>query len=174
MTPSNWSSGTVDHSGRAITKEGPAVLRLAFYQAANVARGLDRNWPSPTTGSWWPTGTATQATVAVARKLIERTWTVLTREQPYELRDVDRAPVTARGQRDHRRQVGGPPARARTLTGTQRRHPPSQARSLTRGAEHATPWSRRHVGTGPGRRLRARDRSWQRSHSEPKVAGELW
>jgi len=42
MTPSNWSSGnTLDHSGRAITKEGPTVLRLAFYQAANVARTLD-------------------------------------------------------------------------------------------------------------------------------------
>ena len=37
----------------------------------------------------------TQATVAVARKLIERTWTVLTRQQPYQLRDLDQTPVTA-------------------------------------------------------------------------------
>ena len=37
----------------------------------------------------------TQATVAVARKLVERTWTVLTRGEPYQLRDVDGTPLTA-------------------------------------------------------------------------------
>ena len=37
----------------------------------------------------------TQATVAVARKLIERTWTVLSRGEPYQLRDVNGTPVTA-------------------------------------------------------------------------------
>src|SRR5690606_20934135 len=31
MNPSTWSSGTVVQPSRAITKEGPAVLRLAFY-----------------------------------------------------------------------------------------------------------------------------------------------
>ncbi|MDQ3643244.1 MAG: hypothetical protein M3450_17710 [Actinomycetota bacterium] len=46
---------------RAITKEGPAALRLAFYQAANVARKLDPQLASP-----------------------------------YELRDLDRTPVTRR------------------------------------------------------------------------------
>ena len=38
ITPSNWSSGTVPQPTRAISKEGPAALRLAFYQAANAAR----------------------------------------------------------------------------------------------------------------------------------------
>jgi len=38
----------------------------------------------------------TQATVGVAHKLIERTWPVLTRHQPYQLRDVDQSTVTAR------------------------------------------------------------------------------
>jgi len=36
----------------------------------------------------------TQATVAVARKLIERTWTVLTRGEPCQFRDVDAQPIT--------------------------------------------------------------------------------
>ncbi|MCA1709754.1 MAG: transposase, partial [Actinobacteria bacterium] len=36
LAPSNWSSGTVTQPSRAITKEGPAVLRLAFYQAGNA------------------------------------------------------------------------------------------------------------------------------------------
>ena len=31
----------------------------------------------------------------MARKLIERTWTVLARGEPYQLRDVDGTPVTA-------------------------------------------------------------------------------
>jgi hypothetical protein len=36
----------------------------------------------------------TQATVAVARKLVERTWTVLTRGRPYQLRDLDGRPIS--------------------------------------------------------------------------------
>ena len=101
MTPSNWSSGTVDQSGRAITKEGPAVLRLAFYQGANVARGLDPQLAEFYYRLMVERGHChTQATVAVARKLIERTWTVLTRQQPYQLRDVDQSPVTARAAKE--------------------------------------------------------------------------
>jgi transposase len=98
MTPSNWSSGnTVDHRGRAITKEGPAVLRLAFYQAANVARTRDPQLAEFYYRLMVTHGHChTQATVAVARKLIERTWTVMTRQQPYQLRDVDQTPVTIR------------------------------------------------------------------------------
>jgi transposase len=41
LNPSNWSSGTMESPSRAITKEGPPVLRFAFYQAANVARTVD-------------------------------------------------------------------------------------------------------------------------------------
>ena len=41
VNPSNWSSGQTSQPSRAVTKEGPAALRLAFHQAANVARTLD-------------------------------------------------------------------------------------------------------------------------------------
>lgn len=41
ITPSNWSSGTVTQPSRAISKEGPPALRLAFFQAANAARRVD-------------------------------------------------------------------------------------------------------------------------------------
>lgn len=97
LTPSNWSSGTVTQPSRAITKEGPAVLRLAFYQAGNAAHRVD---PQLTAIYHRPMVTRghchTQATVAVARKLVERTWTVLHRGQPYQLRDPDGQPITAR------------------------------------------------------------------------------
>ena len=95
--PSNWSSGTVRQPGRAITKEGPAALRLAFYQAANAARRSD-----PQLAGFYHrlmTQRAhchTQANVAVARKLVERTWTVLTRGQPYQLLDPDGRAITER------------------------------------------------------------------------------
>ncbi|HEY5182935.1 MAG TPA: IS110 family transposase [Dermatophilaceae bacterium] len=75
MTPSNWSSGsTVDHRGLAITKEGPAVLRQAFYQAANMARALDPQLAEFYYRFMVAHGHChTQGTVGVARKLIERT-----------------------------------------------------------------------------------------------------
>lgn len=96
MTPSTWSSGTITQPSRAITKEGPPVLRLAFYQAASGARRVDPQLAAYYQHLMVERGHChTQATVAVARKLIERTWTVLTRGEPYQLRDVDGTAVTA-------------------------------------------------------------------------------
>ena len=69
IVPSNWSSGTVVQPSRAITKEVPAVLRLACYQAANTARSVDPQLAAIyyrlmiERGHW-----QTQANVAVARK----------------------------------------------------------------------------------------------------------
>ena len=94
MNPSTWSSGTVVQPSRAITKEGPAVLRLAFYQPPAAPAASTPSWP-PTTATMVDRGHGhTKANVAVARKLIERTWTVLNRGEPYQLQDVDGTPVT--------------------------------------------------------------------------------
>ena len=41
LNPSMWSSGLSEAPSRKITKQGPAELRLALYQAANVARRRD-------------------------------------------------------------------------------------------------------------------------------------
>jgi transposase len=95
LNPSTWSSGTVSQPSRAITKEGPAVLRLAFYQAANAARRQDPQLATFYHRLMTQQGHChTQACVAVARKLVERTWTVLTRGQPYQLRDLDGHPLS--------------------------------------------------------------------------------
>lgn len=97
ITPSNWSSGTVTQPSRAISKEGPAVLRLAFYQAGNAARRADPQLAAVYHRLMTERGHChTQATVAVARKLVERTWTVLARGEPYQLRDLDGKPITER------------------------------------------------------------------------------
>ena len=60
---------------QAITNEGPAVLRLTFFEVVNGARLTD-----PQLAFYYQLMTEhahchTQACVAVARKLAERTWT---------------------------------------------------------------------------------------------------
>jgi transposase len=97
VVPSNWSSGTVTQPSRAITKEGPAALRLAFYQAANAARAVDPQLAACYRTLMVERGHChAQAPIAVARKLITRTWRTLTRGTPYELRDLDDARITRR------------------------------------------------------------------------------
>jgi len=82
---------------RAITKEGPSVLRLAFYQAANVARSHDPQLADFYHRLMVEHGHShTKATCAVARKLVARTWATLTSGTPYELRDVDGTVITRR------------------------------------------------------------------------------
>jgi len=95
LSPSTWSSGTVVQPSRAITKEGPAVLRLAFYQAANAARRVDPQLAAVYQRMMIERGHChTKANVAVARKLAERTWTVLTRGERYQLQDLDGQPIS--------------------------------------------------------------------------------
>jgi hypothetical protein len=97
IVPSNWSSGTVDQASRAITKDGPAALRLAFYQAANAARSSDPQLACFYHRLMTEHGHCqTQANVAVARKVVERTWTVLTPQTGYQLLDTDNQPITRR------------------------------------------------------------------------------
>lgn len=97
VTPSNWSSGTVTQPSRAISKEGPPALRLAFYQAANAARHGDPQLAAFYHRLMTERGHChTSATVAVARKLVGRTWTVLHEGRAYQLRDLDGQPITER------------------------------------------------------------------------------
>jgi len=101
ITPSNWSSGTMNQSRRAISKEGPAPLRLAFYQAGSVARTIDPQLAAFYHRLMTEHGHChTQATIAVARKLAERTWKTLTTGQMYELRDLEGRPLTKRAAKE--------------------------------------------------------------------------
>jgi len=97
LNPSNWESGLMAAPSRPITKEGPPELRLAFYQAANVARRHDPQLAA----FYWRlmverSKTHIQANCAVARKLTTRVWATLTSATPYEPRDLDGHPI------DHR------------------------------------------------------------------------
>jgi transposase len=97
LNPSNWASGTMSSPSRAITKEGPPLLRSAFYQAANVARTVDPQLAGFYRRLMVERGHChTQAHVAVARKLVARTWATLTTGSPYQLRDLNGQAVTHR------------------------------------------------------------------------------
>lgn len=97
LNPSNWSSGLTSQPSRAITKEGPEELRLALYQAANVARSLDPQLASFYRRLMVERGHChTQANCALARKLAGRIWVTLTTGSPYELRDLEGKPITRR------------------------------------------------------------------------------
>lgn len=94
LNPSNWESGLTEAPSRPITKEGPPALRLAYYQAANVARRRD-----PALAAHYRKlrverrHTHMQANCAIARKLAARTWAVLNTGQPYQHRDLDGNPI---------------------------------------------------------------------------------
>jgi transposase len=97
LNPSNWSSGTMESPSLAITKEGPPVLRLAFYQAANVARTVDPQLAAFYRRLMIERGHChTQANCAVARKLVARTWATISTGSPYQLRDLDGRAITPR------------------------------------------------------------------------------
>jgi transposase len=94
LNPSNWESGLSASPSRPITKEGPPALRLAYYQAANVARrhdpGLAFHYRKLVVER---RHNHISANCAVARKLAARTWAVLHTGQPYQLRDLDGNPM---------------------------------------------------------------------------------
>lgn len=101
ITPSTWSSGTMSQPRRAITKEGPAPLRLALFQAAGAARRTDPQLAAFYHRLMTTQGHChTQATIAVARKLAERTWVTITTGRRYQLRDTNGNPVTARAAKE--------------------------------------------------------------------------
>jgi transposase len=97
LNPSNWSSRQMESPSRAITKEGPPVLRLAFYQAANVARTRDPQLAEFYQRLMVERGHChTKANCAVARKLVARTWATIVSGTPYRIRDLDGTPLTRR------------------------------------------------------------------------------
>jgi hypothetical protein len=94
LNPSNWESGLRASPSRPITKQGPAELRLAYYQAANVARQHDPELASAYRRLMVErTHNHIKATTAIARKLACRAWAVLQTGKPYVLRDLEGKPV---------------------------------------------------------------------------------
>ena len=90
LNPSVWESGLTEAPSRPITKQGPAELRLALYQAANVARRRDPQLAEHYRRLMTERGhNHISANTAVARKLACRAWAIATTRRAYQPRDLE-------------------------------------------------------------------------------------
>ena len=95
LNPSMWSSGLTESPSRRITKQGPAELRLALYQAANVARRRDPQLAEHYRRLMVERGhNHISANTAIARKLACRAWAIATTGRVHETRDLDGNPIS--------------------------------------------------------------------------------
>ena len=95
LNPSMWSSGLTESPSRRITKQGPAELRLALYQAANVARRHDPQLADHYRRLMTERGhNHISANTAIARKLACRAWAIATTGRVHETRDLDGNPIS--------------------------------------------------------------------------------
>jgi transposase len=95
LNPSMWSSGLTESPSRRITKQGPAELRLALYQAANVARRHDPQLADHYRRLMTERGhNHISANTATARKLACRAWAIATTSRAYQPRDLDGNPIS--------------------------------------------------------------------------------
>ncbi|MDQ3499814.1 MAG: transposase [Actinomycetota bacterium] len=98
LNPSVWSSGLTETPSRKITKQGPSELRLALYQAANVARRRDPQLAEHYRRLMVERGpNYISATTAIARKMACRAWAIATSGRPYQPRDLNGNPITIDG-----------------------------------------------------------------------------
>ena len=96
LTPKSSETGGTDRKGQAITKAGPRRLRDQLVNSANTARKLDPQLAEVYFTQMVERGAHHQkALCVVASRLAERAWVVLSRAEPYVLRDVDGTPVSA-------------------------------------------------------------------------------
>ena len=95
LNPSVWESGLTEAPSRRITKQGPAELRLALYQAANVARRRDPQLAEHYRRLMTERGhNHISANTAIARKLACRAWVIATTARLYEPRDLEGNPIS--------------------------------------------------------------------------------
>ena len=96
LTPKASETGDTDRKGQKISKAGPRRLRDQLVQSANTARRVDPQLAHIYFTQIVERGAHHQkALCVVAARLAERAWIVMARGEPYELRDVDGAPVSA-------------------------------------------------------------------------------
>lgn len=96
LTPKASETGDTDRKGQAISKAGPRRLRDQLVQSANTARQVDPQLAHVYFTQMVERGAHHQkALCVVAARLAERSWMVMARGEPYELRDVDGTPVSA-------------------------------------------------------------------------------
>ena len=105
LTPKASETGNTDRKGQAMSKAGSSLLRTTLIRAADHARRHDPQLARIYYIQMVERGkNHLGALCVVAANLAERAWTVMNRNTPYIVCDIDGTPVTNRaGQSDHRR-----------------------------------------------------------------------
>jgi len=97
MIPRSSQSGASEAKGLHISQAGPDLVKKFSFMGAETARQWDPQIAAIYYDQIVRHGKHhTQALCACATHLLDRIWTILKEDRPYELRDVDGTPVTAR------------------------------------------------------------------------------
>jgi len=101
MLPYSTQSANAQAQGLHITKAGPDLLKAAAFLNANVARQWDPQLAAIYYRQVVEFGKHhNQAVCACATHLLNRIYAILNEARPYQLRDVDGTPLTARQAHD--------------------------------------------------------------------------
>ncbi len=97
MIPRSSQSGASEAKGLHISQAGPDLVKKFSFMGAEAARQWDPQIAAIYYDQIVHHGKHhTQALCACATHLLDRIWIILKEDRPYELRDVDGTPVTAR------------------------------------------------------------------------------
>jgi transposase len=95
MIPDSKQSGEREAKGLHISQAGPDLIKKFAYLGAETARQWDPQIAAIYYDQMVEHGKHhNQAICACATHLLDRIWTILKEDRPYELRDVDGTPVT--------------------------------------------------------------------------------
>lgn len=95
MTPDSQQSGQSEAKGLHISQAGPDLIKKFAYLGAESARQWDPQIAALYYDQMVVHGKHhNQAVCSCATHLLDRIWTILKEDRPYELRDVDGTPVT--------------------------------------------------------------------------------
>jgi transposase len=95
LAPKASETGDTDRKGQALSKAGPSLLRTTFVIAADTARKQDPQLARIYYVQMVERGkNHIGALCVVAATLAERAWTVMKRQTPYIVRDIDGTPVS--------------------------------------------------------------------------------
>jgi len=101
MIPRSSQTGASEAKGMPISQAGPDLVKKFAFMGAETARLRDPQIAAIYYDQVVRHGKHhTQAVCTCATHLLDRIWTILKEDRPYELRDVDGTPVTADQARD--------------------------------------------------------------------------
>jgi transposase IS116/IS110/IS902 family protein len=94
LAPKASETGDTDRKGQALSKAGPSLSRATFVIAADTARKQDPRLARIYYVQMVERGkNHIGALCVVAATLAERAWTVMKRQTPYVIRDINGSPV---------------------------------------------------------------------------------